>query len=279
MQKDGDPARGEAVFRRSQLGCYQCHALGGAGGRVGPDLSGIGTSAQLDYLIESVFLPSKVVREGYTTAHVVTKDGRTFSGVLQRESAKEVVLRDPIRDEIVLAVNDIDEKHIGGSLMPDGLDQSLTDAELADLFRFLAELGKPGPFAVSHRAVARRWQHADLPAALKTLETAALGKLMQEDSTLAWKPIYARVSGDLPLNEMIAADAQTVLVRCQLDVITAGSFSFQLNDADGIALWIDGCKVMAAQSKFSVESWARGVHTVRLPHRSAGPQGAEAPAS
>ncbi len=77
-QAQGDPARGESGFRRPAVGCLQCHALGGAGGRVGPDLSGIGTSAQLDYLIESVFLPSKVVREGYTTAHIVTTDGRIF---------------------------------------------------------------------------------------------------------------------------------------------------------------------------------------------------------
>ena len=72
-------------------------------------------------------------------------DGRFFSGVVKRESPKEIVLKDPLRDEIVIAATDIEEKRIGGSLMPDGLDQSLTDAELADLFRFLAELGKPGP--------------------------------------------------------------------------------------------------------------------------------------
>lgn len=128
--------RGEAVFRRPELGCQQCHALGGAGGKVGPDLSGIGTSAQLDYLIESVVLPSKVVREGYTTAVVVTNDGKAYTGVVRRESPTELVLRDPLRDEIVIPVKDIDEKKVGGSLMPEGLDHSLTDAELADLVRF-----------------------------------------------------------------------------------------------------------------------------------------------
>ncbi len=258
--KDGDPARGETVFRRPQLGCSQCHALGGAGGRVGPDLSGIGTSAQLDYLIESVFLPSKVVREGYTTAHVITRDGRSFSGVLQRESAKELVLKDPLRDEIVIAAKDIDEKRIGGSLMPDGLDQSLTDAELADLFRFLAELGKPGPFAVTHRAVARRWQQASLPAQLQALDPAALGKVLQEDSTLAWKPIYSRVSGELPLSATgAAAEEHFVLVRCHFDVVSPGGFSFQLNDAEGIVVWVDG-KTIAAQPRMSVEL-SRGSHT------------------
>jgi len=258
VQKDGDPVRGEAVFRRAQLGCYQCHALGGAGGRVGPDLSGIGTSAQLDYLIESVFLPGKVVREGYTTANVITKDGRTFTGVLHRESAKEIVLKDPIRDEIVLAVNDIDEKRIGGSLMPDGLDQSLTDAELADLFRFLAELGKPGPFGVTHRAVARRWQYATLPAALKSLDAPGLGKVMKED-TLAWKPVYTNVSGDLPLSATSNGDDPIALVRCQIDVVTPGKIAFRLNDWSGAALLIDG-KAMASQPQ-SVEL-TRGTHTI-----------------
>ncbi len=150
VQAQGAPVRGEAVFRRPELGCQQCHALGGAGGKVGPDLSGIGTSAQLDYLIESVVLPSKVVREGYTTAVVVTNDGKAYTGVVRRESPTELVLRDPLRDEIVIPVKDIDEKKVGGSLMPEGLDHSLTDAELADLVRFLSELGRPGPFAVTH---------------------------------------------------------------------------------------------------------------------------------
>src|SRR5207249_876116 len=38
----GDPARGEAVFRRGDLGCLKCHAVSGAGGDVGPDLSPVG---------------------------------------------------------------------------------------------------------------------------------------------------------------------------------------------------------------------------------------------
>src|SRR3954471_19332124 len=37
VKEKGDPARGEAVFRRKELSCFQCHAIGGAGGQVGPD--------------------------------------------------------------------------------------------------------------------------------------------------------------------------------------------------------------------------------------------------
>src|SRR5207245_8824292 len=40
----GDSARGEQVFRRPELGCVTCHAIGGVGGKVGPDLTSIGAS-------------------------------------------------------------------------------------------------------------------------------------------------------------------------------------------------------------------------------------------
>jgi putative heme-binding domain-containing protein len=241
VQSQADPVRGEAVFRRAELGCMQCHALGGAGGKVGPDLSGIGTSAQLDYLIESIVLPGKVVREGYTTAHVITTDGRALSGVVQRESPTELVLRDPIREEIVIPVKQIEEKRVGGSLMPDGLDQALTDAELADLVRFLAELGRPGPFAITHIRVARTWQRLTSPTnRLALLDNAALGTALTEDRNLAWAPLYATVAGNLPLRDAQTADNAVAFVRCTTEVTTAGKLQLKLNDARGLALWIDG---------------------------------------
>ena len=49
----GDAARGEQVFRRSDTSCFQCHAIGGAGGQLAPDLRAIGASSPMDYLIDS----------------------------------------------------------------------------------------------------------------------------------------------------------------------------------------------------------------------------------
>jgi putative heme-binding domain-containing protein len=242
VRSQGDPARGEAVFRRPELACLGCHALGGAGGRVGPDLSGIGTSAQLDYLIESIVLPGKVVREGYATAHVTTTDGRAYSGVIVRESSAQLVLRDPARDEVAIPVKDIETKRVGGSLMPDGLDESLTDAELADLVRFLSELGRPGPFAVTHARVARSWQAlASPPERLLALDDAALGKALREDPTLNWSALYSKVSGRLPVREARAtAASEVVFARCHLEVTTPGKVRLALNDAGGLRLWVNG---------------------------------------
>ncbi len=61
----GDAARGEVIFRRKDQVCLKCHAIGGAGGQVGPDLSSIGASAPVDYLIDSLLLPNKAIKENY----------------------------------------------------------------------------------------------------------------------------------------------------------------------------------------------------------------------
>ncbi|HUG18165.1 MAG TPA: PVC-type heme-binding CxxCH protein, partial [Planctomycetaceae bacterium] len=44
VREQGDPARGEIIFRRNDLACFKCHAIGGAGGKVGPDLISLGAS-------------------------------------------------------------------------------------------------------------------------------------------------------------------------------------------------------------------------------------------
>ena len=42
VKEKGNPARGESIYRNAQLQCLKCHAIGGAGGVVGPDLVSMG---------------------------------------------------------------------------------------------------------------------------------------------------------------------------------------------------------------------------------------------
>jgi putative heme-binding domain-containing protein len=142
--KEGDPARGERIFRRKNLGCVTCHAIGGIGGKVGPDLTSIGASAQVDYLIESVLYPNRKIKEGYHSVIVETKDGLDLSGVLVSENSDELILRDATGKETTIAKNNIQNRATGNSLMPAGSVDALSPAERLDLYRFLSELGKPG---------------------------------------------------------------------------------------------------------------------------------------
>src|SRR5260221_8106391 len=95
----GDPARGELVYRRAELACMACHAIGGAGGKVGPDLTSIGASAPPDYLVESLLYPSAKIKEGYHSVAITTKDNQEFSGMIVKETENEIILRDAANAE------------------------------------------------------------------------------------------------------------------------------------------------------------------------------------
>src|SRR5206468_12073620 len=110
---EGDAARGEKLFRRKDLACMTCHAIGGVGGKVGPDLTSIGASAQIDYLIESVLYPNRKIKEGYHSVIVETKDGLDLSGVLVTENSDELILRDATGKDTTVAKNNIQNRGTG----------------------------------------------------------------------------------------------------------------------------------------------------------------------
>src|SRR6185295_20212964 len=79
----GDAANGERLFFNEQgVACVRCHAVGGKGGAVGPDLTLAGAQFSRAQLIESVLYPSRAVREGYQQVMVDTRDNETISGAL-----------------------------------------------------------------------------------------------------------------------------------------------------------------------------------------------------
>jgi len=242
----GDPARGEALYRRKDLTCMTCHAIAGAGGQVGPDLASIGASAPVDYLVESILLPDKAVKEGYHAVRVTTLDGRVVTGVKVRETKEALMLRTAEDKEVSIATVDVEEQKPSRSLMPDGLADTLTRQELLDLVRFLSELGKVGPYAPTKERLVRRWQVLEpTPAAMDLLRRTRLATVATNEPTFVWGAAYARVAGDLPLEELprftIFNDtAPLSVVRCQLDVTAGGKLKLRLNSAAGLTIWLAG---------------------------------------
>lgn len=137
-----DATRGAAIYARENLKCVTCHRIGDQGGRVGPNLTAIGASSPLDYVIDSLLYPAKNVKEGYNTLVVQTDDGQVLTGIQVTRSDAELVLRDAAGKEVKIPTADIDEESAGTSLMPAGLIDGLTREELADLVRYLSGLGK-----------------------------------------------------------------------------------------------------------------------------------------
>ncbi len=244
VARKGDPARGEAVFRRERSQCLKCHAIAGAGGRVGPGLESIGASAPVNYLLDSLVEPAKAVKEGYHATVVATSDGRVLTGLKVRQTDAELVLRDAEDREVTIPLDTVEEQKPAGSLMPAGLLDTMTRPEIIDLVRFLSELGKLGPYAVSPQArFVRRWQVLEPPATAPRGTGVDPLEALATDPKLAWSPSYSRVGGDLPAEALATipyrvSAAQVGLARAEVEVTTPGKVRLQLTPVP-IACWLD----------------------------------------
>jgi putative membrane-bound dehydrogenase-like protein len=134
----GDVRRGQIVFNSAKAACTACHAIGYAGGRLGPDLTRIGQARTTRDLLEAIVAPSASFVQGYEPFTVTTRDGVQHFGLLRQNSPEEVLLATGPQSEERLARADVTEMQPGNiSLMPQGFDQLLNAQELADLIAFL----------------------------------------------------------------------------------------------------------------------------------------------
>ena len=228
----GDADRGEAIFRRGDLNCMKCHAVGGAAGGVGPDLGSLGLSSPVDYVVNSILIPDQAIKEEFQTRVVLTLDGRVLQGIVVEEDDKRVVLKDATGEQRVVPVASIEESKKGGSLMPKGLGGLLTRAEFVDLVRFLSELGKPGPYAIRSTPTIQRW---------RVLKSApgSIAEVLQADPN-QWLSAYAKVGGGLPLGDIAEAiPGPTAFIQGEILVSAAGPIRFRFNASKGLEAWLD----------------------------------------
>lgn len=255
----GDAARGERIFRRSDLNCFKCHALSGAGGNIGPDLSAVGSTSPVDYVVNSLTFPNLAIKEAFVTRIVQTVDGGVYQGIVVDRNETQLALKDAAGQRIEIPVVDIEEEAEGKSLMPDGLANLLTRSELVDLVRFVSELGKPGEYAIRTRATVQRWRMLAAPAdALQgaPLDATLPGKLPVEPA--AWRPAYAKVAGMLPWGELAGADQPIVFLQAEINVVEPGDVQLVLSATAGATAWWDD-QPLEANAVVRAE---RGMHSL-----------------
>jgi len=134
--RNANPSNGRAVFVRS---CQTCHSLFGTGGNIGPDLTG-SNRADLDYVLLNVIDPSAIVAKEHQVSILKTRKGRVFTGVLVRDDAETITIRNQ-NETVVVARTEIDTlKSTAVSLMPEGLLNLLPANEVRDLVSYLRSL-------------------------------------------------------------------------------------------------------------------------------------------
>jgi putative heme-binding domain-containing protein len=134
LPPEADPTHGRQVFARE---CKTCHKVGDIGVALGPDLTG-SPSRDSAALLNNILDPNASVDPNYIQYVVSDQNGRTYSGIISAETASSVTLRRGDGQEDTLLRSQIDAMaSTGQSLMPEGLEKTITKQDMADLLAFL----------------------------------------------------------------------------------------------------------------------------------------------
>lgn len=139
----GDAQKGAAVFRRESVGCFKCHQINGEGIDFGPNLSEIGTKLAKTALYESILDPSAGIAFGYEAWGLEFKNGDDALGLIMSETADEVALKTVGGIVTRYKKSDILRRTKQKlSIMPAGLEQTMSRDDLVDLVEYLSSLKK-----------------------------------------------------------------------------------------------------------------------------------------
>jgi putative heme-binding domain-containing protein len=131
-----DPANGKTVF--GQI-CISCHKLVGVGLDLGPDLRSV-VQHDAEKLLSSILDPSAVIEPGFMAYHCTLTSGEQLYGVVATETSTSLTLKLPGNLTRSVLRSDIASlKSTNTSLMPDGLEATLTAQSLADLIAYLKQ--------------------------------------------------------------------------------------------------------------------------------------------
>ncbi len=196
-EKSADAARGRILFTKL---CAACHQLHGEGGQVGPDLTTVERKNR-GYLLAQIVDPSGYIRPEYVVQNVLTVDERTLSGIA-REIGESIELLSVINNQAqktVLAKKDIAAIQPSTvSLMPEQLLDTLTDAQIADLFAYLqADAPKTSGTAAPKlaRGETKKLQVCLVSGSFEYQSDASLGafqKYLEENFSVACSQAFAK---------------------------------------------------------------------------------------
>ncbi len=123
--------------------CSTCHQVNSVGNDFGPKLSEIGSKLPKEGLLEAIEHPSAGISYGFEGWTIKMKDGSTVSGIIASKTETDIDLKMPggnrkqLKTADVLALTQMKE-----SMMPEGLYQTMSPQDLANLLEYLEGLKK-----------------------------------------------------------------------------------------------------------------------------------------
>jgi putative membrane-bound dehydrogenase-like protein len=131
--KQGDAAKGRLIFEQN---CIKCHTIEGKGGKVGPELTGVGARPRPD-LIGKILDPNRSIEGTYRVWIVKTKSEDVIAGQIFAENKASITLLDAEAKTHEVQRSDIDRLVPTSKVaMPEGFEQ-LGEEKLVDLLTYL----------------------------------------------------------------------------------------------------------------------------------------------
>ncbi len=269
VQSEGNAQRGEQIYRNAALQCSRCHPIGTSGGQIGPNLISLGGSSQLDYIIESILVPEAKLKEGFQTIVALTEDGEVISGLERSRTEQTLSLLTADGKVVDIPRSSIEEERNGKSLMPAALADTLSLNQLADLVRFLSELGRTPAYTIGTEPWIRRWdalQYTDKGHVL--LNRTSLDSLATDSEVLTWQPMVTRVDGMVPMSELAAHRPHGNMkpfaaLRAEFDCKKAGQAKIDIQGTQQYLTWLDGKPVDLVASS-GIVPLSEGKHVLIL---------------
>jgi putative heme-binding domain-containing protein len=139
----GDLKRGADLFSSTGKAstCLACHFINGSGRDFGPDLSHVGSRLTQPQIIESLLTPSKTTAAGFQTIILTLQDGSMQTGFLVKQDTTTLALKIATGQTVAIETKNVKSQQLLPiSLMPEGLLQTFTAQEAADLTTYLSSL-------------------------------------------------------------------------------------------------------------------------------------------
>ncbi len=139
-----DYEQGRKIY--SAVLCSRCHAMGGEGGDIGPDLTQLGTRFSNKDILESIVYPNKTVSDQYAATIFYLKNGQSVLGrLISEDKTSYSISQNPFAADQLRKIPKKDvtsKKYSNQSVMLPGLINPLSSEELKDLIAYLKSGGK-----------------------------------------------------------------------------------------------------------------------------------------
>jgi len=149
----GNAEAGKKLFwsKTSPVACAKCHTVGAKGGKVGPNLTGIGAVYPPSFFVRAILNPSAEIATGFETTMVATTDHRLITGIVVSDTKDKLVVRDARSAAGKLTTisksNIRRRKFQPLSMMPGNYAKLMSVKQLSDILAYLESLkdvGKKG---------------------------------------------------------------------------------------------------------------------------------------